>query len=681
MELKVKANLKDSKIERIPFHCLDLDMLRLEDRYGLVKKRSRAKHNQPDYVNAVVTFDIETTTVGTKENPITWLYIWQVNIEHRFTIYGRTVTELKYFFSKLKEYNEGTVIVYVHNLSYEFQYLTGFLKFQQVLANGMRKPIKAISDNIEFRCSYMLSNLSLKNYCKQMGTEQQKLNGEEFNYKKVRTPSTELTPLELEYCLVDVESLSECIMKHMQMENDTLITIPMTSTGYVRREVRKNMYYLKNAMKECLPPPEVYAGLREAYRGGDCHANRFYAGKILKNVRSRDMKSAYPSAMCTRPYPVGQWTTDDKCSTYKDVVKLIQDNRYACVMHIVAEEVETNNPCPYLSVNKLTIVKGEGYKEDNGRLLKAQQIDTWLTDIDFVIFNNTYDFKYVKVLKMYCSKYGMLPRKLTDVVREYFKKKTQLKGVEGQEVYYNLAKAKLNSIYGMLVQVLDKPEIVYDNETGWGTEKSETYGELFYSDKFILPYSWGVWTSAWCRYMLYEGREIVGNDFVYCDTDSVKFIGQHDFSELNKFRESLALKRIHAVDKHGNEQNGGVYEEDGVYSRFATLGAKRYAYEDAKGLHITIAGVNKKLGAEELGSIENFRDGFVFKKSGKTIAKYNDNPEIKYYEYGGENIEMLPYISILESTYNMTLGRDYRILLEEVTGIVYNKNTDTEVSA
>lgn len=264
MELKVKANLKDNKIERIPFCCLDLDMLRLEDKYGLVKKRSKAKQNQQDYVNAVVTFDIETTTVGTKENPITWVYIWQVNIEHRFTIYGRTVTELKYFFSKLKEYNEGTVIVYVHNLSYEFQYLTGFLKFQQVLANGMRKPIKAISENIEFRCSYMLSNLSLKNYCKQMGTEQQKLNGEEYNYKKVRTPSTELTPLELEYCLVDVEALSECIMKHMQMENDTLITIPMTSTGYVRREVRKNMYYLKNAMKECLPPSRSIFGAKRS---------------------------------------------------------------------------------------------------------------------------------------------------------------------------------------------------------------------------------------------------------------------------------------------------------------------------------------------------------------------------------------------------------------------------------
>lgn len=681
MELKVKQNLKDEHIERTPFMCTDLDLLRLQDKFGLVKKRSRKKENQPDYVNAVVTFDIETTTVGDKDNPVTWVYIWQVNIEHRYTIYGRTVEELRYFFKKLREYNEGTVILYVHNLGYEFQFLTGLLSFGDVLANGMRKPIKATSGNLEFRCSYMLSNLSLKAYCKQMGTVQQKLDGEEFNYKKVRTPKTELTPRELEYCLVDVEALSECLMKHMKMEGDTLITIPLTSTGYVRREVKKNLYFLKNDLKESLPPPEVYQALRNSYRGGDCHANRFYAGKILKNVRSMDMKSAYPSAMCTKPYPMGQWMEDTDCTTYGDLVKVIQGNKYACVMHIIAEEVHTNDVCPYLSVSKVDVVKGDCYQEDNGRLLHAQQIDTWMTDIDFVIFNNTYEFSYLKVEKLYVCRYRMLPKQLTDVVRNYFDKKSQLKGVEGQEVYYNLSKAKLNSIYGMLVQVLDKPEITYNNDTGWGTEKGETYGELFYSDKYILPYSWGVWTSAWCRYMLYEGRCIVGDDFVYCDTDSVKYLGEHDFSQLNASREKLALKRIHSVSRDGTPQNGGVYELDGVYTEFSTLGAKRYTYTDSKGLHITIAGVNKKLGAKELRSIDRFKDGIVFRESGKTIAKYVDSPDMKWYEYNGERIEILPYISILNSTYTLTLGRDYKVLLAETTNIVYNKNVDTTVSA
>lgn len=678
MKLEEKKNLRND-IERIPYSCVDLELLKLEEHYGIVKKRSRAKAKQPDIVNCICTFDIETTTTGNKDNPLTWLYIWQFSIDGIVTIYGRTVLELRDFFKHLSEYNEGTVVIYVHNLSYEFQFLTGLFEFSQVLANGTRKPIKAVCGNLEFRCSYMLSNLSLKNYCKQMGVRD-KLSGEEFNYKKLRTPSTPLSEKELEYCFVDVESLAQCIQKHLDMEGDTLLTVPTTSTGYVRREVKAKLYWLKDKLKECTPPPEVYYALRKAYRGGNCHANRFYSGRIVKNAHSRDMKSAYPTAICTRPFPMGEWLESD-CSTYDEVCKLIKGNHYAMVMEITLEDVSTDSPCPYLSVDKMeSIVESEEYSEDNGRILKARMIRTWVTDIDFCIINNTYSFSLCKIHKCYRSKYGMIPKPFREVVQEYFDKKTSLKGIVSRETFYALAKAKLNSIYGMTVQVMDKDEIVYSPEDGWSTQHVKSYKDLLDEEKFMLPYSWGVWTSAWCRYMLYEGIEIVGEDFIYCDTDSVKYIGEHDFNKLNEERVKLATKHLQSTDIKGHVHYGGVYEDDGDYNKFVTLGAKRYAYEDSKGLHITIAGVNKEDGAKELGCIENFKDGFVFHHSGKTISKYIDHPEHDRVVIDGEEIEILPYVSILESTYNMSLGKEYRALLENISGIVYNKNADTEVS-
>lgn len=43
-----------------------------------------------------------------------------------------------------------------------------------------------------------------------------------------------------------------------------------------------------------MPTLHVFELLREAFRGGDTHANRFYVGKILENVGSYDRESSYP---------------------------------------------------------------------------------------------------------------------------------------------------------------------------------------------------------------------------------------------------------------------------------------------------------------------------------------------------------------------------------------------------
>ena len=112
----------------------------------------------------------------------------------------------------------------------------------------------------------------------------------------------------------------------------------------------------------------------------------------------------------------------------------------------------------------------------------------------------------------------------------------------------------------------------------------------------------------------------------------------------------------------------GVYEHDGYYKRFATLGAKRYAYEDPDGkLHITIAGVAKAAGARELEKLENFRDGFIFQNSGKTASTYVDHPPMDSLEYREGNIprmiEITPFILINETTYFMSLTDEYRELL------------------
>jgi hypothetical protein len=107
----------------------------------------------------------------------------------------------------------------------------------------------------------------------------------------------------------------------------------------------------------------------------------------------------------------------------------------------------------------------------------------------------------------------------------------------------------------------------------------------------------------------------------------------------------------------------GVYEMDGEYKRFSTLGAKRYAYDDMRGdLHITISGVSKNAAAE-LGSLENFHEGFIFQHPGKTENDYVDFPVSNTLIVNDRLIEITSYVIISETTYNLSLSDSYRNLL------------------
>ena len=89
--------------------------------------------------------------------------------------------------------------------------------------------------------------------------------------------------------------------------NDTLATIPLTSTGYVRREMRKacreDKHY-RELFETLMPTPEVYTLLRKAFRGGNTHASRYYADAIIDNVYSMDRVSSYPACICSDLYPM-----------------------------------------------------------------------------------------------------------------------------------------------------------------------------------------------------------------------------------------------------------------------------------------------------------------------------------------------------------------------------------------
>lgn len=191
----------------------------------------------------------------------------------------------------------------------------------------------------------------------------------------------------------------------------------------------------------------------------------------------------------------------------------------------------------------------------------------------------------------------------------------------------------------------------------------------------FLSYAWGVWVTAWARYRLQEGIDLAGHNFVYCDTDSVKYIGELDISKFNKERmKESKLNNAFAKDEKGVTHYMGVFESEGCYDRFKTLGAKKYVYEQNGKLHITIAGVNKKLGPAELGSIENFREGFTFYSAGGTESVFNDN--IRFItERDGHRLEIRDNIVIKPSMYTIGLTAEYKAILDGLIEIKYSDHT------
>lgn len=666
-----------------------------------------------EYKDIVTAFDIETTRLEDVEQSI--MYVWQWCFGSDYTVVGRTWDEFTEFYNRLRQTMKDNeyIVCYVHNLSFEFEYLRGVFDFEtdNVFAVKPRKILKATIPNVEFRCSYLHSNMSLDEYLNKMGVEHRKL---ELNYTKRRFPWTELTPDELAYCVNDVQGLVEALTVEMGHDGDNLYTIPLTSTGYVRRDIKRAMRNVSyNYIHEQLPEWEIFSMLRAAFRGGDCHANRFFTGQIVHCGHSADRSSSYPDIVCNCKFPISRFFKIKGQPTV-DYILHLMDTGKALVMTVAFTNIELSNPfwpMPYLSRDKCeNIIKGE---YDNGRILSADYLETTITDIDLKIILKEYTATDIVFISVAYARYGKLPAPLVQETIKYYRAKTELKGVEGQEVYYTKSKNKLNAIYGMMAQDPSKLKILYQQNGVVGK-----YGEIqYYIDdtsktqeevldesnrRAFEAYQWGVWVTAWARYRLHEAMWVIdeqGAEILYCDTDSAKYLGFVDWTEYNRQRTKDSTESgAFATDPKGRRHYMGVMEQEDDFSAFRTWGAKKYAYIVMKKgkpwLVLTLAGVAKKLGAHELIKagiiaekqrlgrnlrrhelteraaelgLQMFDIGFEFREAGGLEAVYNDAPMISYQDPDtGRLVNITSNLNLRPSSYTMGLSNDYERLWRKI---------------
>ena len=611
----------------------------------------RGRKKKKRYCHAVCAFDIETSNLPDIHQNI--MYIWMFQIGEK-TLIGRTWDEFRRLVKEIQDRVKYTLVVFIHNLSYEHEYLKSVLDLEDVFSLDERKILYSHCGKIEFRCSMLHSNMSLRKYLEKMDVPTQK---KELDYDVIRYPWTELTDEEMDYCVSDVKGLVEAITKEMESDQDNLHTFPRTSTGYVRRRSKMALQAYSKYVKQNIPDLETLLMLQRAFRGGNTHGNRFYAMRIVEDSQGWDIASSYPSSILTEEYPTGFEDADP------ETLPKYLNSKYCALMDIQMWNVKLKDPlwgCPYLAVAKCSRLSG--YTDDYGRILDAKYLEMTVTEVDLAIIRSEYDFDF-KCTKLKVSKKRRLPVAFRKLVWDMYEQKTELKGVD--EYTYQKFKNMVNSLYGMTVQNPIKPVYWYNPETKLmeldPLKTPEALLQRYQAHGWLL-YQWGVYTTAYARLKLEKGLHAIPPErFLYCDTDSIKFFGEVP-EGLKTLNASLLRDEYTAKDRKGKKHPIGIFEYEGHYRRFAHMGAKKYAYEDDNGkLHITIAGVNKEKGPAELGSLENFRPGFVFRESGGQQAFYNETEDLpgKTLSIDGHTVELTTNVYLERSTYTLSVTEDY----------------------
>lgn len=682
-----------------------------------VHRKKGKTYDHISYIDLAVSFDIESTTILNAETPYAFMYQWQYCIED-YVFMGSTWEQFQEFATTLslklnlyiykdnRELHGRSLVTYIHNFSYEFQFMRQFLG---VLINPLITdkycPL-LIHNKIghTYRCSYRLSNKSLAAFTK--GFKHAKLAGD-LDYNVIRYPHPDdmrngLNDQELAYCYNDVKGLSEAIRDRLSKDRYNIATIPLTSTGYVRKDTQRTMNANpknRGRFQDTKLTPNLYRLCRAAFRGGNTHSNAAHTGQLIGIPCDRypdaqggiiyhyDIGSSYPASILCGTYPMGPFvsiycpTAPIKYANNKELIKKVQkeSEKWCMLIRIRMTDIKYIGNCgvPYIARSKTLVRISDQDKimEDNGRIYSAPLIELVLTEIDLEIILKNYSYKELFFVEGYKSYRGKLPEELRAVVLDYYTRKTYLKHSTTPEDVYEYVKAKenLNSTYGMMVMRIDRLEFEYVDDEYIEIHKTlqEQIDKFYDSKSNCLRYQWGVWVTAHSRARLQKGLDICGPDLLYTDTDSVFFIGDHnkEFEELNKELEMEAIAAgAVAENKHGERFPIGLWDREKDCLLFKTLGAKKYLYSvDGKTIESTIAGVSKDLGRKYFtkNGFESFKDGVCLKESGKIQAIYNNEPP-HYIEHDGLQILTASNIAMIPTEYTVHITPGYSTFIQYI---------------
>lgn len=684
-------------------------------------------------------WDIETSTITTDcgyEMQVTYLSnVVKMDCNNGEIIYSkffRTIRETIEYFETLEN-----CIVWCHNLDYELTFLLretqangekGDINVmynkesQNIILRDKNAPLSITLDelpNINFRDSYALFNKSVK----ALGDELD-LPKLDYDYKVIRLPWDCLTQLDYDYNERDNIIVAKSIYKYMKNNNLNVNEIPLTFTSSVRRARKqfiKENYGKKALNKFYFDRNNSFLefgfieDLMKVYQGGLTASNILETAKIINNKNTSgvigvDIKSSYPSQMCTKKFPI---FTNENTTLYDDLANNEYKNgRYkGFIGFFTFTNIRVKNKKYLLPISSSQLSKGqvEGKREFfNGKLLSADKITLPCTNVDIDVINMVYDYD-----EIYCNK-------IRTALKEQYLRKEEVaflltnfinKETKSGDIKAN-SKLIINSMYGVKVSnpIKDNYEIIegnvfVDEYFNYNEEDREKIYNNYVNSLeeyggSIDVYSDGVFITSYARHQLISMVVFIvseGGSVVYSDTDSIKFYCKNK-KEMNKLIKKITSKNDDKIKENKklprfksyindfkiteNEINIistlGIWEveDEDTHKLFITYGAKKYGYITHNGkIKTTIAGCNKKnipLVIENVARENNISidESFEFvlspgttfdeSASGRTTAQKEKLEQVKMIDFTYNNIKIKQFggIVIKDTTYtlNMTLS-------------------------
>lgn len=606
-----------------------------------------------EYVALPCSYDIETTSFRIGEDRLATAYAMIINIDSNMYI-ARTWEEVEYIFGRLpnifKLGENRHLIIYVHNLPFDFQFTAPHLNIQQVFATDTHEPLYAIANGIEFRCSYKLSGKSLENLAKDEKLSVKKLVGD-LDYEKMRHSYTPITEKEKDYIINDSEVIIQYIKK--LMKSYKIGDIPLTKTAFVRRFMRKKVFESKEDVKSIRRMTLStldYLVCKKAFMGGFTHAAIFNSDKVLRDVHSYDFTSSYPAVMVLEKFPSSS-PLRYKEPSEKILEYYLNNDNYCSIVEVEFTNLRSKNymefPIPF---HKAKCVHDRVF---NGRVMEAEELTITCTDMDLLIYKEMYDYDTLTIKDMYIFRKDYLPKSIIMGVLELYKDKTELKGIKEKEEQYAYSKELLNSCFGMCVTDIVKPIWKFPNNHWECDEENPDVAIQKYNNSKtrFLYYPWGVWITAYARYNLFTAIKECGYDYVYADTDSVKIFNAEKHKQYFDDYNRNILRKIDIVSKYygipkemfspktikGKEKTIGLWDYEGMYNYFKTEGAKRYMWIKDGVVNVTVAGLKKTTAVPYL--LDKFNIPYVQNIYTKEciVNDYKERDFSKLFNYFHEN--------------------------------------------
>ena len=418
----------------------------------------RQRKNRKKYIELYCGFDIETTTLS---NHHAYMYHWQFSIND-VIIMGRTWNTFLKLIHALKVFYKLTddlvLIVWIANMSYEFQWLRKILNVTKIFAREVRQPLYGVIDNcIEFRDCLAITGGSLSQLAKDYTTTQ-KLVGD-LDYSIERSFLTPLTEKEKEYCINDVAILSEFSEYIFNTYIRPRKFCPITKTGIIRRDVKKGATFeVKQEIYRCYPKSFSFYHKMMMYlfRGGYVHSNFTLTAKVLEDVAGMDITSSYPFEMLTGDYyPVSPFIETDP-NEFNDVIE-----KKCCIFICTFVNLRSKTAHSIESESKAICLSGERII-DNGRIRRAECVTLFLSDIDYKIYNLFYAWDSLEIHELYTAVKGKLPKYVLTPLIENYRLKAKLKK-EGKSDTQEYKTAESFKIIISLVTIESQEEIISTN--------------------------------------------------------------------------------------------------------------------------------------------------------------------------------------------------------------------------